>query len=140
MEGLEYHQKAVVEEWKGYGNPPVSWSMEKGLYFAHLLKNVLTGEMKHRVFVARIIQASALLLTLFAGVMYYHFHRRKYDIFEYSLGFFYLFLIVFFSFSPLTYQYYLLVTLMLAGYLTAIVFNEEITQMSTENISLKNRL
>ncbi len=124
--GLAYHQEAVVNDWKGYGEPPVSWSMLKGLNFAHFIKRKLTGSMAHRVYIARIIQAIALLITLAIGILYYHLERRRYNYYDYALGFLYLFLMVFFSFSPLTYQYYLLVPLTLAGFMTADVITDHI--------------
>jgi len=124
VEGIGYHRKAVVGEWMGYGNPPISYSMEDGMTFAGNLKRTLTGEMEARVFINRVIQAGMLLLTMAVGLFAYHTKLKRMNIFDFSLGMLYVFLMVFFLFSPLTYLYYMIVPMVMAGVLVADVLSD----------------
>lgn len=124
MEGISYHRKAVVGEWVGYGDPPISYSMEDGMTFAGNLKRVLHGEMESRVFFNRVLQAGMLLLTMIVGLFAYHTKLKKMNIFDFSLGMLYVFLMVFFLFSPLTYLYYMIVPLVMAAVLVADVLSD----------------
>ncbi len=127
-EGISYHRKAVVGEWMGYGNPPISYSMEDGMTFAGNLKRTLTGEMVDRVFINRVIQAGMLLLTMAVGLFAYHTKLKRMNIFDFSLGMLYAFLMIFFLFSPLTYLYYMIVPMVMAGVLVADVLSDWVSE------------
>ncbi|MEO6131870.1 MAG: hypothetical protein ABIQ02_08470, partial [Saprospiraceae bacterium] len=113
--GLAYHNAAVVEEWKGYGDPPVSYSMEQGIYFALQLKSWFTGEMTERVFKSRMLQGGLMLLLLVIGWLSWRRWRDRLHFGEYSLVMLYCFMLFFYCFGPLTYRYYLLVLLMISA-------------------------
>lgn len=117
--GLAYHNQAAVDEWKGYGDPPVSWSFERGIYFAPHLKAMFSGDMEQRVLGARVVQGSLMLLLLGAGMVLYRKWRAKIDWYHFSLVFLYLFVCVFYFFGPLTYRYYLIVLYVLSAVLCA---------------------
>lgn len=124
MEGINYHRKAVVGEWMGYGNPPISYSMEDGMTFAGNVKRVLTGDMANRVFINRALQAGMLLLTMAIGLWAYHTKLKRINIFDFSLGMLYVFLMIFFIFSPLTYLYYMIVPMVMAAVLVADIWSD----------------
>lgn len=124
MEGINYHRKAVVGEWMGYGNPPISYSMEDGMSFAGNIKRMLSGEMAERVFINRVLQAGMLLLTMIVGLLSYHVKYKRMTIFDFSLGMLYVFLMIFFIFSPLTYLYYMIVPMVMGAVLVADVLSD----------------
>lgn len=126
MDGISYHRKAVVGEWMGYGNPPISYSMEDGMTFAGNLKRKLTGEMVDRVFINRALQAGMLLLTMAIGLLAFHTKLKRMNIFDFSLGMLYVFLMIFFIFSPLTYLYYMIVPMVMAAVLVADVLSDRV--------------
>lgn len=119
MKGLNYHRLAVLGEWNGYGDPPISYSMEDGLSFAGNIKNAFKGQKEDLIFYNRALQASMLLLTMFVGLWGYHTKLKDLHFLDLSLGMLYVFVMIFFVFSPLTYSYYLMVPLVLAGVLVA---------------------
>ena len=114
-QGIAYHNDAAIAEWKGYGEPPVSWTMEQGIHFAKHLRDVTGGDAGHQVFVARTVQASAMLFLLFAGLLGYRRWRGRIHYFDFSLLMLYFFILFFYTFGPLTYRYYLIVTLLLSA-------------------------
>lgn len=114
-QGVAYHNNAAVAEWKGYGEPPVSWTMEQGIHFAKHLHDLTGGDAAHQVFVARVVQASSMLLLLFAGLWGYRRWRRQVNFYDYSLLMLYFFVVFFYAFGPLTYRYYLIVPLSLSA-------------------------
>jgi hypothetical protein len=118
-EGLKYHNNAAIAEWQGYGDPPVSWSFEKGIYFAPHFKQILSGTMEHRVFITRIIQGSVMLLLCFGGIVGYRFMRRRMHWMEYCLVVLYCMVGFFYFLSPLAYSYYFMVPYMLSALLCA---------------------
>jgi hypothetical protein len=117
--GLAYHNQAAVDEWKGYGDPAVSWSFERGIYFAPHLKAIFSGAMEQRVFGARVVQGSLMLLLTAAGMAFFRKWRARIDWNHFSLAFLYLFVCVFYFFGPLTYRYYLIVMFALSAVLCA---------------------
>jgi hypothetical protein len=125
-EGIQYHNHAAVDEWKGYGDPPVSYSMERGIHFAKHLKAVFAGDMQQRVFKARIVQASVMLGMLAFGLGLFYFvgkkHRKSVDPLHFSLLFLYGFVWAFYFFGPLTYRYYLIAPLLLSAVITSMVW------------------
>ena len=119
QKSIAYHNAAVLDEWQGYGENHVSWSMECGVYFAKYFKAILPGEMLQKVHLMRYIQLSLMLLVIIAA---YFTHKKCHKIInknQFSFLFLYLILVFFYFFSPLTYRYYLITTLMLAGIMTA---------------------
>lgn len=107
--GIAYHNQAVVDEWKGYGEPAVSHTMERGIHFALQLKAWFSGEMVERVYKTRVLQGAVMLLLLALGWLGWRRWRHRLQYFEYSLLMLYCFILFFYCFGPLTYRYYLLV-------------------------------
>ena len=117
--GLHYHNEAAVNEWKGYGEPPVSWSMERGIHFALHLKTITGGDAENQVFIARVIQAFTMLFLLLLGVILYRKNRTLANPYDLGLMMLYLTVLCFYAFGPLTYRYYMVVPLILSALLTA---------------------
>ena len=115
LEGIAYHNGAAVAEWQGYGDPPVSWTMELGVHFALHMRNLTSGDAEHQVFIARVIQAAAMLSVFFAGWWGYRRWRDRIHYSDFSLLMLYVFILFFYNFGPLTYRYYLIVPLMLSA-------------------------
>jgi hypothetical protein len=113
--GIAYHNGAAIDEWRGYGDPPVSWTMEQGIHFARHLKMATSGGAKHQVFVARAEQAATMLLLLFAGLWGWRRWRERIHFLDFSLLMLYLFVLFFYFFGPLTYRYYLIVPMMISA-------------------------
>jgi hypothetical protein len=107
--GMDYYNEATVLDWKGYGEPPVSWTIERGVHFAGIYRDNLGGEMAQRVQVARTVQAGVMLLLLLLGVWGYRRLRNRIHYADFGLLFLSLFLVCYYVFAPLTYRYYLLV-------------------------------
>lgn len=114
-QGIKYHQRAVVDEWHGYGNPPVSYSFETGIYFAPFFKKIFNGSMEQRVFYTRVIQGALMLLLNVMGIWFCEKRKLRLHPFIYSLLMLYTMIACFYFFSPLTYRYYLITVLMLSG-------------------------
>ncbi len=117
-EGIHYHNNCAIGEWTGYGEPPVSWSMEKGIYFALYLKNLFGGEMAERVTQARVVQAAVMLSLLGFGLWAYRRWKSRLDGFALGLVMLYAMVGCFYFFSPMTFQYYYLVLFMLSAVVT----------------------
>ena len=115
--GVAYHNLAAQDEWRGYGDPPVSWTMERGIHFAAHLKLMMTGDAQHQVFIARVVQASAMLGLLLLGLLGYRRWRNQVNFNDFALLMLYLFILFFYFFGPLTYRYYLIVPHTLAAVL-----------------------
>jgi hypothetical protein len=113
--GVAYHNQACEDEWKGYGDPPVSWTMERGIHFAIQLKGILPGDAVHQVFLARVLQGSIMLLLLGLGLWDYRRNRNRIHHLDYSLLMLYVVVLCFYCFGPLTYRYYLIVLHVLAA-------------------------
>lgn len=101
--GITYHNHCAVDEWRfGF------WSSEYRIHFAWIIHQ-LTGEnMERGVKINRIVQAFALLVTLFLSILIYFRKKTKPDHYLYAFAFLNIFMLVFFSFCPLTYRYYLI--------------------------------
>ncbi|MBK8965544.1 MAG: hypothetical protein IPM36_02465 [Lewinellaceae bacterium] len=117
--GITHHNNSAVGEWTGYGNPPVSWSMESGIYFAVFMKPLFSGEMEHRVWLARVVQASIMLVLLIFGLWAYHRWKPKLHPYSLCLVMLYAVLTCFYFFSPMTFKYYYLVLFVLSATVTA---------------------
>ncbi|MFN4256889.1 MAG: hypothetical protein ACK4Q5_17950 [Saprospiraceae bacterium] len=129
--GVGYHNGAAIEEWKGVGDPPVSWTMEKGISFALHLKTLFTGDMAHRVMLARVVQASVMLALFALGWLGYRRWRGRIPAGEFLLLMLYCVISGFYFFGPLTYRYYLIVLLMIS----AVICGRMMTKTTAQNIS-----
>ena len=125
LKGVQYHNHAAVDEWKGYGDPPVSWSFERGIYFAPHMKAIFSGDMEQRVFKARVVQGSLMLLLFIGGFFLYRRWKDRIAWQHYSLGMLYAFMAVFYFFGPLTYRYYFIVLFMLSSVLVADIIQKK---------------
>lgn len=116
VKGVAYHNGAAIAEWKGYGDPPVCWTMELGIHFARHLRDMTGGnDVEHQVFIARVVQAAAMLLLLVAGLLGWRRWRGRVNFYDFGLLMLYLFVLFFYFFGPLTYRYYLIVPLSLSA-------------------------
>jgi len=116
-QGLIYHNNAAIYDWNGSGNPPISWTHENGISFASMLENIIPGTGEKQVMVVREIQAGIMILIFIAGVYCYRFFKGKMSVTQYSLPMLYLVMMLFYLFSPLTYRYYWISPLLIAGFL-----------------------
>lgn len=114
-EGVEYHNNAAIGEWNGYGNPPVSYSFERGIYFAPHFEKLFPGGSEQEVFATRIVQASLMILLNIAGILALRFIKDRRQRWEFAFLLLYTVMIFFYAFGPLTYRYYLITTLILAA-------------------------
>lgn len=107
--GIRYHNYCCISEIdNGF------FTSFNGLHFAYLFHLIPTKNTEASVFLMRCIQAIALLSMLGLGLFTY-FKRKAYtDFYVHLLRYLYLFVLVFFCFSPLTYRYYLSVLLILS--------------------------
>ncbi|MEI8278108.1 MAG: hypothetical protein WCG87_00010 [Bacteroidota bacterium] len=106
-QGISYHNAAAIYEWNGCGHPPVSETFESGINFAHHMKDLFqSGDMTHRVFMARVVQGSLILCLMLAGLLIHRRWRSKLNFYDLSLAMLYMVLLCFFMFGPLTYRYY----------------------------------
>lgn len=128
-EGLKYHNNVAIYEWTGYGEPKVSWTFESGIYFGRHLRDLLSGDMVHRVFIGRVIQAALMLLLLVGGWLIYK--RRRINFYDLSLGMLYLTILFFYLFGVLTYNYYYLPLFMISAVLCG-----KITEFQKKKTSL----
>jgi len=107
--GLKYHNDGAVAQWIGQGDPPVSWSMERGVYFGINMKALFPGDAVQQVFLARTLQASVMLALLGFGLWAYRRWKSRIGSFSLCIALLYAVLGCFYFFSPMTFQYYLLV-------------------------------
>lgn len=115
--GIKYHNDAAIAEWHGYGDPPVSWSMERGIYFGINMKAVFPGDAAQQVFLARALQGALMLVLLGFGIGAYHRWKERLNPYDLCLGMLYAMVGCFYFFSPMTFQYYLLVLMVLGAVL-----------------------
>ncbi len=115
--GLAYYTGATIAEWQGYGDPPVSYSMESGISFGAHMKALFRGDMAHRVHLARMVQGTILLSLLVGGWLSYRRWRHRIDFYTFSLIGLYLFVSAYYFFGPLTYRYYYFPLLVLSSVL-----------------------
>jgi hypothetical protein len=113
--GIKYHNDGAVAQWIGQGDPPVSWSMEKGVYFGINMKALFPGDAVQQVFLARVLQATLMLVLLGFGLWAYRRWKDRVDGFSLCVVLLYAVLGCFYFFSPMTFQYYLLVLFMLSA-------------------------
>ena len=114
LSGIHYHNNAAIGEWIGTGPDSFSGTFECGIYFAPHMKALFHGEMDHRVFCARVVQACVMLLLLGGGLAAYKRLKDRIDFFDYSLGMLYLVILCFYMIGPLTYRYYFLSLFMIS--------------------------
>lgn len=113
--GIKYHNDGAVAQWAGFGDPPVSWSMEKGIYFGINMKAIFPGDAARQVFLARVLQALLMLALTGFGIWAYRRWKDRVSGWSLCLGLLYAVVGCFYFFSPMTFQYYLLVLFMLSA-------------------------
>lgn len=113
--GIKYHNDGAVAQWIGQGDPPMSWSMEKGVYFGINMKMFFPGDAVQQVFLARVLQAGLMLALLVFGLWAYRRWNDRLDGFSLCIVLLYAVLGCFYFFSPMTFQYYLLVLFALSA-------------------------
>ncbi|MBS1782356.1 MAG: hypothetical protein JSS78_04770 [Bacteroidetes bacterium] len=123
LTGLAYHNGAAEYEWE-YG----AWSFETGIYFAPHINALVAGSFTHKVFIARIIQATTLQLIFLGGSWFFRMQKNKINHYDFALGMLYLTIVCFYMIGPLTYRYYMITPLFLSTVLCARIIN----------VSLKN--
>ena len=132
--GLSYYTLATVGDWVGCcADPPVSWTQERGVSFAIIMKALFSGDMAHRVALNRIVLGIVLLITFAGSLVGYLRWRHRIDAFTYSLVTLYTFICVYFFFCPLTYRYYLLPFLMISAVLCGkiILFDKSLSAITS---------
>lgn len=117
--GIKYHNDGAIAQWAGFGDPPVSWTMETGIYFGINMKSVFPGDAAQQVFLARVVQGVLMLTLLGFGLWAYHRWEKRLDGYALCLGLLYAMIGCFYFFSPMTFQYYLLVLMVLSAVLVA---------------------
>jgi len=117
--GIKYHNDGAIAQWAGFGDPPVSWTMETGIYFGINMKSVFPGDAAQQVFLARVTQGALMLALLGFGLWAYHRWKKRLDGYALCLGLLYAMIGCFYFFSPMTFQYYLLVLMVLSAVLVA---------------------
>lgn len=113
---ISYYYGAAANEWIGYGTPLVSWTFERGVYFGPIYKKLFAGEMIQRVYDARLIQTIFMAVLCLGGIFIYLRYLRtkiRWNVFAFAM--LYTIVISFFIVSPLTFQYYLMVPLVLSA-------------------------
>lgn len=119
--GLTYYMNATVDDWKGSGDPPVSWTQELGVNFSPVFKATFPGDIASRVAIARKLQAIALLITLAMSIWTYHRWKNKLQYYAFLLIALNVIMAVYFAFAPLTYRYYLVPFLMVSAAVVALL-------------------
>lgn len=110
QKGVAYHNHCAVDEWSmGF------WTSEYRIHFAWLIHELVGENPERGVFINRVVQAIVLLLTLTISFYFYFYRKIKHDPYLYALAFLTIFMLVFFSFCPLTYRYYLISLLVLSA-------------------------
>lgn len=122
-EGIAYHNFCAVNEWRGIGNPPISWTHENGISFAGNMKSILPGDATHQVFLARMLQAALMIGLVAFGVLYYRRVKTRMSVYGFSLIMLYYTLCLFYLFSPLCFRYYWIAPVMLSAVLCGEVLN-----------------
>ncbi len=111
-QGVLYHNMCALGGW----TRPDQYTYEHGLTMAIHLREWLPGVPEHSLFLARALQG-AIMLLLSAGSIWLYvkkWHQRT-DIYAFSLASLQLALMLFYIFSPMVFQYYMLVPLVLGG-------------------------
>jgi hypothetical protein len=100
--------------------------MEKGVYFGINMKALFPGDAVQQVFLARVLQATLMLVLLGFGLWAYRRWKDRVDGFSLCVVLLYAVLGCFYFFSPMTFQYYLLVLFVLsAAVVGKVVLNKE---------------
>lgn len=124
--GIKYHNDGAVAQWIGQGDPPVSWSMEKGVYFGINMKMFFPGDAVQQVFLARVLQAGLMLALLAFGLWAYRRWKDRLDGFSLCIVLLYAVLGCFYFFSPMTFQYYLLVLFTMSAVVVGKILMNEV--------------
>lgn len=115
---LHYHNDGAVAAWHGFGEPPVSYTNEAGVFFGKHLKDILPGDDAHQVYLTRILQAGLMILINIWAFWVWPKWRNRMDWRDFALLVLYIVLMVFFFISPMTFVYYYLPFLGVAALMT----------------------
>ena len=117
LKGISYHNKAVVDEIRGYGTPLTSYTFLDKIHFAEFFKSLInSSDYAYTAKVIRAIQLGVMFLVNIIGLVIYFSFRKSFDANNFLAVFLIIFLAMFFLFSPLTYFYYLMTPLFLTGF------------------------
>ncbi len=111
-QGVLYHNMCALAGWA----KPDQYTYEHGLNLAIHLREWLPGTPEESLFLSRALQGAVMLLLSIASIwLYVKKWHKKTDIYTFSLASLQLVLVLFYLFSPMVFQYYMLVPLMTAG-------------------------
>jgi hypothetical protein len=127
-QGVAYHNRCAIDDWHGYGNPPVSWTHESAVSFGASLKAVLPGDAAQQVSIVRVMQAVLMLSLVAVGYLYYRNRKDSLSIYRFGLAMLYYFLLFFYLVSPLTYRYYWISVMMLSAVICGEVIDSGISR------------
>ncbi|MBL7683027.1 MAG: hypothetical protein JNK00_06665 [Flavipsychrobacter sp.] len=123
QQGIAYHNKCAVSEWTGHGNPPIAYIFSAGIYLGSYFKTILPGDNATQVFIMRSIQGLLMAVLNVWGIWYYRKHNGMYYPY-YLVVMLYLFVLLFYLFSPMLFKYYHIVTLSLSAVLCSIMITQ----------------
>lgn len=119
QQGIKYHNDCYVNDWNGLGHPEQSAAFDQGLNLSYFTSHTFTGDMQHRVFMARCVQGLLMLLLFLAGLFLFRRWRGRIGYGVFSLGMLFCFLCLFYLFNPVTYRYYYLAPMVISAALCA---------------------
>ena len=131
VDSLAYHNNAAIADWSEH-----KYSFEWGVYFGNSIDLIVKGAPEHKVFVARIIQASTMLFLLFFGLYFYKKNKNRANFYDILLGMLYATVIGFYMFGPFAFRYYMMGPLFISLVLLARILlaeNRKVTSLSLEN-------
>ncbi len=103
VDSLAYHNNAAIADWSEH-----KYSFEWGVYFGNSIDFIVKGTPSHKVFIARIIQASTMLFLLFLGLFLYRKNKSRASFYDILLGMLYATIIGFYMLGPFAFRYYML--------------------------------
>jgi len=109
--GLAYHNNAAIYEW----HLTQSYIFQTGVFFGGHMHELFQGSPEHKVFMARTVQASFMIVLFIVACALYRRWKKKINFYDFSLGMLHIFLLFFFMFGPLTYTYYYFSLLMVSA-------------------------
>lgn len=111
-QGVLYHNMCALGGWA----KPDQYTYEHGLNLAIHLREWLPGTPEESLFLARALQGALMLLLSIGSILLYEkkWHKKT-DIYTFSLASLQLVIVLFYLFSPMVFQYYMLVPLITGG-------------------------
>ncbi|MFA6151205.1 MAG: hypothetical protein WC716_07795 [Chitinophagaceae bacterium] len=120
IDSLAYHNFAAIADWSDH-----KYTFGWGVYFGPQIDHLVDGTPEHKVFAARIIQASTMLLLLFTGLFYYARNKHRVNFYEVSLGMLYAVIVGFYMFGPFAFRYYMMAPIYISIVLLARILLSE---------------